>query len=117
MNPASPEAFARPRFGNHMKSLLEYGEAERFSLGQVVATPAALNALADAGVNPVELLNRHAVGDWGEVASADALLNNQAQVGGLRILSSYRLPKSGQRVWIITKADRTATTILLPEEY
>jgi hypothetical protein len=100
-----------------MKSLLIYGEAERFALGQVVATPAALNALADAGMHPVELLNRHAAGDWGEVPDADALLNNQARVGGLRILSSYRLPKSGHRVWIITEADRTATTILLPEEY
>ncbi|MFJ2995577.1 hypothetical protein [Pandoraea sp. NPDC087047] len=100
-----------------MKSLLIYGEAQRFALGRVVATPAALNALADAGAHPVELLNRHAAGDWGEVSDADALLNNRAQASGLRILSCYRLPKSGHRVWIITEADRTATTILLPKDY
>lgn len=100
-----------------MKSLLIYGEAKRFSRGQIVATPAVLNAFADAGIHPAELLGRHAAGDWGEVSEAEALMNNQAQVAGLRILSSYKLGKSGYRVWIITEADRTATTILLPEEY
>lgn len=100
-----------------MKSPLIYGEAQRFSLGQIVATPAALNAFADAGIHPAELIGRHAAGDWGDVSAADALLNNQAQATGLRILSSYKLTKSGYRVWIITEADRTATTILLPEEY
>lgn len=87
----------------------------KFSLGRLVATPGALEALgkAMAGINYVK---RHASGDWGEVCAEDAASNDLALVDGSRVLSAYTLP-TGVRIWIITEADRSATTILLPEEY
>ncbi len=89
---------------------------QKFQLGQIVATPAALAALTDAEANPLEYLQRHAAGDWGEINAEDRMANNRALENGERILSAYSLP-SGQRIWIITEWDRSATTILLPEEY
>lgn len=88
----------------------------RFPLGQIVATPGALQALQQAGQEPSELLARHLGGDWGDLSTEDKALNEQASVQGNRILSAYRL-KSGVKVWIISEADRSATTILLPSEY
>ena len=88
----------------------------RFSLGQVVATPGALEALEEAAVVPAALLGRHLVGDWGEVPPEDAAENELSVKQGFRILSAYTLP-TGVKVWIITEADRSATTLLLPSEY
>lgn len=88
----------------------------KFPLGQVVATPGALRALAAAGRGPVEFLARHAAGDWGELCADDRKENDLAREHGSRIFSAYRLP-DGTKIWIITEADRSATTILLPEEY
>jgi hypothetical protein len=88
----------------------------KFSLGSLVATPAALEALARAGQSPAEFLDRHAAGDWGEVSPGDARLNDAAVRDGERILSAYKT-KAGERIWIITEADRSSTCILLPEEY
>ena len=86
-------------------------------LGQVVATPGALEALADAGVFPMELLRRHHRGDWGTVDAHDKRMNDRAAKNGdERILSAYVLT-DGTKVWIITEADRSSTCILLPEEY
>lgn len=87
----------------------------RFCLGRVVATPGALNTLVVAGQDPVELLDRHLEGDWGDVPPEDAKENDFSVEHGFRIVSSY--PIGGGRVWIITEADRSSTCILLPEEY
>ncbi len=88
----------------------------RFELGRIVATPGALDALAEAGVVPVALLARHQSGDWGEVPKEDAKENEHSLKDGFRVLSSYLLP-TGAKVWIITEADRSSTCLLLPEEY
>jgi hypothetical protein len=61
-------------------------------------------------------LTRHANGDWGEVDEHDRKANEDALEHGLRVLSAYTL-RTGERIWIITEADRSSTTILLPEEY
>ena len=88
----------------------------KFALGRVVATPGAMTALAASGQLPQELLRRHVRGDWGDVSIADAEANDESLASGDRLLSSYRT-SSGTKIWIITEADRSATTLLLPEEY
>ena len=87
----------------------------RFALGQVVATPAVLEHLERHGVNASEYLNRHVRGDWGEVPPDDAAENEFAVTRRLRLLSSYTI--AGERVWIITEADRSSTCLLYPSEY
>ncbi len=87
------------------------------SLGRVLATPGALRALSDAGEDPMRLLARHATGDWGELDAQDRRENRRSLKHGWRVLSSYPVGESGQKVWVITEADRSVTTILLPEEY
>ena len=87
-----------------------------FRLGQVVGTPGALQALEDAGQHPAEFLTRHVTGDWGDLCDEDKEENEFSVEQGFRILSSYEL-NSGAKVWVITEADRSATTILLPQEY
>jgi hypothetical protein len=84
-------------------------------LGRVVATPGALNLLGRSGEHPFDYLARHATGDWGELCAFDRRQNEIALRDGLRVFSSYEVPQG--RVWIITEADRSITTILLPEEY
>ena len=88
----------------------------RFPLGQTVATPGAIKAIAEAGQTPQEFLNRHQSGDWGEVDEHDRLENEQSIAEGYRLLSVYTL-SNGVRIWIITEADRSSTTILLPDDY
>jgi hypothetical protein len=61
-------------------------------------------------------LARHAIGDWGELELADVAENEYSPIHGFRLLSSYETD-AGERLWIITEADRSATTLLLPEEY
>jgi len=92
------------------------GGPVRFELGRVVATPGALDAMEEAGTEPSELLRRHLVGDWGEVPKEDARENERSLRHGWRLLSSYPL-RTGAKLWIITEADRSATTMLLPSEY
>jgi hypothetical protein len=84
-------------------------------LGKVVATPGAMNLLIAAGQDAFDYLSRHATNDWGELCAFDRRQNEIALREGLRVLSSY--PIGRQCVWIITEADRSVTTILLPEEY
>lgn len=92
--------------------------AARFELGRVVATPGAMEAFTASGVSPVELLGRHQAGDWGQIPKEDARENELSVERGYRIISSYRVGDAGgERIWIITEADRSATTLLLPEEY
>ena len=88
----------------------------RFRLGRLVATPGAVAALTSAEVLPSQLIGRHASGDWGAMCRDDADANERALRTGARILSAYVL-WTGARVWIITEADRSATTILTPGEY
>ena len=87
-----------------------------FPLGRIVATPGALNAFARSGDAPAEFIRRHARGDWGLVCPDDWEKNDAALKDGQRIVSSYRL-KDGETVWCISEADRSATTLLLPDEY
>jgi hypothetical protein len=84
-------------------------------LGRVVATPRALKLLTQARAHPFDLLARHATGDWGELCAFDRRQNEIALRDGYRVFSSYNV--SAGRVWVITEADRSITTILLPEEY
>lgn len=93
----------------------------RFPLGQLLATPGALQALQSAAQKPSDFLDRHARGDWGALCDEDRQVNDQALEDGSRILSAYEL-SDGRKIWIITEASdeqgqRLATTILLPEEY
>jgi len=88
----------------------------RFPLGRVVATPGALRALEKAEQLPAAFLDRHVNGDWGEVSDADKQANEVAIEQGTRILSAYTT-SAGDTIWILTEADRSATTMLLPEEY
>ena len=88
----------------------------RFSLGSTVATPGAIEALARAGETPLPYLVRHSAGDWGDLDQHDKAENESALKDKLRILSAYLLA-DGTRIWVITEADRSVTTILLPEEY
>lgn len=87
-----------------------------FKLGQVVATPGALELLEVTATDGVVLMQRHQHGDWGCVPAEDAEANEYALVTGSRILSSYLLKDTGT-LWIITEADRSSTTLLLPDEY
>jgi hypothetical protein len=87
----------------------------RLPLGAIYATPGALRVLDRAGVSPTTLLARHASGDWGDVPPEDAQENRLSIERGFRVLSSYRV--ADERVWVITEADRSSTTLLLPSEY
>ena len=84
-------------------------------LGRVVATPRALQLLHETGQDPFDYLFRHASGDWGELDAHDRRENQLSLKHGWRVLSRY--PVGERKVWIITEADRSVTTILLPEEY
>jgi hypothetical protein len=88
----------------------------KFTLGTILATPGALEALEDSGQAPAEFLSRHQNGDWGEVDKADAAENDLSVREGFRILSAYKTRK-GVKLWVITEADRSATTLLRPDEY
>ena len=88
----------------------------RFALGQTFITPGAEEALLIAGQTEIEFLRRHMSQDWGELSDEDVRENELSLEKGFRLLSAYRTAK-GQKLWIITEADRSATTILLPSEY
>jgi len=87
-----------------------------FDSGQIVATPGALEALAEAGGIGLEYINRHLKGDWGDLCDEDKQTNQEALKHGFRLMSAYILP-TWVKIWIITEHDRSVTTILLPEEY
>lgn len=88
----------------------------RFPLGRTVITRGALDALIDAGQSALEFFRRHQSGDWGDVCKEDKQENEYSLAHDFRILSAYRT-KAGVKLWVITEADRSATTILLPSEY
>lgn len=87
-----------------------------FPLGQVLATPGALEECQQADRNPLAYVARHARGDWGDLGHEDVSANEQALEQGGRIFSAYTLPTS-ERLWVITEADRSVTTVLTPLEY
>ena len=80
-----------------------------------MATPGALKLLLEVGEGLFDYLARHATGDWGELCAFHRRQNERALRVGERVFSSYDTPAG--KVWIITEADRSVTTILLPEEY
>lgn len=87
-----------------------------FATGVVVSTPGALRALETLGVSPLSLLSRHFLGDWGDLGSDDKAMNDEAvKNGDDRILSRYNVGDAS--FYIITEADRAATTLLLCSEY
>ncbi len=87
-----------------------------FSLGQVVATQSALQLLEKHNLTPMQFLDRHCTGDYGQICDEDKEANNEAIWNGERILSSYKINET-DKIWIITEADRSSTCCLLPEEY
>ena len=87
-----------------------------FDLGQLVATPGALAALEKTGQTPMDFLSRHVRGDWGNLPEEDKAENQLSLEKGLRLLSSYRT-NANDKIWVITEADRSHTTLLLPDEY
>ncbi len=87
-----------------------------FPLGKLVATPGALDALKENGVNALEFLRRHQRGDWGDLCAEDTAANERAVREGMRLLSAYHLADR-RKIWVITEADRSVTTLLLPSEY
>jgi hypothetical protein len=84
-------------------------------LGTIVATPGALKVLSEVGENPLCYLARHSSGDWGDLDGHDRRENERSLRHGWRVVSSY--PLGEKTIWVITEADRSITTILLPEEY
>ena len=87
-----------------------------FSLGRTIATPAAVEVLREHRCTPGKLLDRHASGDWGDLGDEDRRANDTALREGLRLFSSYSLG-GGDRLWIITEADRSSTCVLTPDCY
>ena len=86
----------------------------KFPLGQVVITANAQSRLDSRAVH--QALSRHAAGDWGDVSPHDAAENDAAlHQGDGRFMSAYGAGDG--RFWIITEADRSVTTVLLPEDY
>lgn len=97
-----------------MTCALGNGSVGKFELGRLVATPSALSRItAD---DALAALNRHRGGDWGDVGKRDRQANDVALLRGFRLLSVYHTG-AGETLWIITEADRSATTLLLPEDY
>lgn len=87
-----------------------------FSPGRIVATPGALALLEKAQKSPTEFLSRHLRGDWGDLCQDDKAENELSLKHGFRLLSSYPITDS-DNLWIITEADHSVTTLLLPTEY
>ncbi len=85
----------------------------KFELGQTVITPSALEALPPSDVR--DALTRHHQGDWGDVGRSDRAENELSLREGFRLLSAYRTG-DGTKFWIITEADRSVTTVMLPED-
>ena len=86
-----------------------------FPLGKLVATPGAVEFLKQHELSPFDFISRHWQGDWGDLDTEDIKANQYALRHGLRLLSSYRIGDA--KLWIITEADRSSTTLLLSTEY
>ena len=90
-----------------------------FKPGKIMATRAVDAFISTASIQTEihACMRRHLKGDWGELCAIDVRLNDAATNDGSRILSSYRVGPAGTRIWIITEADRSTTTVLFPSEY
>lgn len=108
----TPQWYTKPKMGTPENPNPE----PRFPLGQIVATPGALEAFRAADQTPEEFLARHVSGDWGNLDEEDKAENELSLEKGFRLLSAYQL-STGVKIWVITERDRSATTILLPDEY
>jgi len=95
-------------------AIMETQTVSKFQLGQIVSTPNALEQLTHDDI--MVGLTRHQSGDWGDVAADDHQENEMAVNHGLRVFSVYH-SATGTKFWIITEADRSATVVLLPEDY
>jgi hypothetical protein len=87
-----------------------------FPPGRLVATPGALALLDETNKSPLEFLSRHLRGDWGDLCEEDKTENELGLKYGFRLMSSYQVAQT-EKVWVITEADRSVTTLLLPTEY
>jgi len=90
-------------------------EGQLFRLGHILATPGAMSVLGFGSGTLARVLEAHARGQWGNIDEEDAATNEEALQHGARLLSAYII--DGQKVWVITEADRHQTTVLTPEEY
>jgi hypothetical protein len=114
------QVLARP-FIHHGKNTMKTTTGQsatlpRFPLGKLVATPGALRLLEQHKAEPFDYILRHVGGDYGALDAEDVAANEAALKSGLRVLSDY-LIAGDQRLWIITEADRSVTTLLLPDEW
>lgn len=96
--------------------LYELHRPGRFALGKLVMTPKVDDTLQRARQLPLEFLLRHKSGDWGNLPPEDRQANERALRDGSRLFSAY-LTRTEEKLWVITEWDRSATTLLLPEEY
>ena len=106
-------------FEIHRAAKMSQGHSQnnaKFPLGRIVATPGALRALEEASQDPMEFLQRHQSGDWGELCEQDKRENVFSLKNGYRLLSAYST-RTNTKIWIITESDRSATRLILPHEY
>lgn len=99
------------------KKITQQEGMPRFELGQICATPGAIETMERRGISPGQLLARHVLGDWGDLGDEDKRENDYSIEHGLRILSAYGAKDDPDRLWVITEWDRSVTTILRPDEY
>ena len=93
------------------------GKRLRFPLGNLYMTPGVQAYLYGLKLDALDVIARHATGDWGDVCDEDRETNERAVRSGGRVFSCYTLDAGGGQVWVITEADRSATTVLFPCEY
>src|SRR5687768_17083798 len=89
----------------------------KLNLGRLLATPGVQRAAEESNDDLLQYVRRHASGDWGIVDREDWRSNDRALQDGTRLLSAYLLKDGHTKIWIVTEADRSATTVLLPDEY
>jgi hypothetical protein len=114
VRPIFPSTKGFPKTGvevmNHLPTI------PLFPFGHVVATPGAVALLEQSNRSHLEFLSRHLRGDWGNLCQDDKAENELGLKYGYRLMSSYPITDT-ERLWVITEADRSVTTLLLPEEY
>ena len=98
---------------SHQQKAIKSGVG--FQLGNLVATPAFLEVVADCPHEMLNIIRRHVRCDWGDLDAEDKVRNDWSALNGERILSAYHI--NGTKVWVITERDRSVTTLLLPADY
>ncbi len=101
---------------------ITFDRSSRFFPGRIVATDSVMEELQKAGLSPWLLLNCHLRADWGDLDDSDCRENDRSLARGGRLHSSYSVIRGsaltrGITVWIVTEADRSATTLMLPDDY